>query len=377
MEVPVMRAREISVVICAYTEDRWDQIRAAVDSARRQSLPSAEVILIIDYNPALYDRAVAAMPDVTVLENRSAKGIAGARNTGVASAKGEIIAFFDDDGTAHEDWLKFLGDAYENPSILGVGGLTVPRWQTARPAWMPEEFYWVIGCNYIGMPASGAPARNLIGANMSYRREAFELVSSGFATGVGRTTPGRPLGCEETEFCIKLGQRAPGSLLVIDHRAVVSHFVPDSRCTFSYFLSRCFAEGISKAQMTTHVGLGDALSTEGSYAARTLPRGVARGVADMFHGDITGIGRAVAIITGLGVTTAGYVRGTLDRSSHGHRPADPLHHVHALAAGLVKTPHSLSSGACSKTSPQAAAYSSPSPFDPTDTVGHQGIDTST
>src|SRR5580693_6092066 len=130
MEVLVMRAPVISVVICAYTEDRWDHIGAALDSVRQQSLPSAEIILVIDHNRALYERAIAAMPDVTVVENESARGLSGARNTGAAQAKGEILAFLDDDATAHEDWLKFLADAYENPSVIGVGGLTVPRWQT-------------------------------------------------------------------------------------------------------------------------------------------------------------------------------------------------------------------------------------------------------
>jgi hypothetical protein len=144
-------------------------------------------------------------------------------------------------------------------------------------------------------------------------------VPSGFPTGVGRAASGRPLGCEETEFCIKLAQISPHSLLVTDHRAVVSHFVPDTRRTFSYFLSRCFAEGISKAQVTAHVGSADGLSTESSYATKTLPLGVARGVADAFRGDIAGIGRASAIIIGLGVTTAGYLRGRLDRGSR-----DPL-----------------------------------------------------
>jgi glucosyl-dolichyl phosphate glucuronosyltransferase len=310
-----VRARVISVVICAYTEDRWDHICAAVDSVRRQSLPSAEIVLVIDHNPALYERAVAGMPGVMVVQNQSAQGLSGARNTGAAHAKGEVLAFLDDDATAHEDWLKFLADSYENPSVLGVGGLTVPRWQTAHPAWLPAEFYWVVGCNYTGMPASGARVRNLFGVNMSFRREAFELGRSGSPTGVGRTAGGRPLGCEETEFCIRLRQRSPDSLLVTDHRAVVWHFVSDDRCSFSYFLSRCFAEGISKAQVTAHVGSADGLSTESSYATRTLPLGVVRGVADVFRGDFAGIGRAGAIIIGLGVTTAGYLRGKLDRSA--------------------------------------------------------------
>lgn len=306
-----MGTRTISVLICAYTEDRWDQICAAIDSVRVQSLPSTEIILIIDHNPALFQRALAAFSDVAVVENQEAKGLSGARNTGAARAQGDIVAFLDDDAVAHEDWLKFLSDSYDNPHIVGVGGLTLPQWQITRPAWMPEEFYWVIGCNYRGMAPSGAPVRNLIGANMSFRREAFNRVKGGFVTGIGRTSAGRPLGCEETEFCIRLAQQAPGSIFVIDHRAMVWHFVSNSRCTVSYFLSRCFAEGISKAQVAASVGSGDGLSAERAYTTRTLPLGVIRGVRDLFHGDVAGVGRALAIVAGLGMTSFGYLHGKL------------------------------------------------------------------
>lgn len=303
-----MSNHSYSVVICVYTEDRWDQICAAVESVRKQSVPDAELILIVDHNPALYKRIITTMPDVNVVENREARGLSGGRNTGVALARGEIIAFLDDDASAHPDWLKFLDDAYTNPAVIGVGGMTLPRWQTASPSWLPAEFYWVIACNYTGMPDSGRPVRNLVGVNMSFRREAFELVD-GFRTGIGRISGKLPLGCEETEFCIRLSQRSPGSLLVTEHRAVAWHWVPDSRCRFSYFMSRCYAEGISKAQVASEVGRGDGLSEERRYVTRTLPLGVAKGVADLLRGDFAGLGRSAAIVAGLSLTVAGYVVG--------------------------------------------------------------------
>jgi glucosyl-dolichyl phosphate glucuronosyltransferase len=308
----VMHVRDYSVVICVYTEDRWDQIRAVVESLRVQSLPCAEILIVVDYNHALYERLVAAMPDVKVVENTDAKGLSGARNTGAALAKGEIIAFIDDDATAHPDWLKFFNEGFANPAVVGVGGMTLPNWQTERPSWMPEEFYWVIGCNYVGMPPSGAPVRNLLGGNMSFRREVFDLVD-GFQTGIGRTAKGRPLGCEETEFCIRLSQKSPGALLVIENEAMISHSIPASRCKFSYFLSRCYAEGLSKAQVTANVGSGDGLSSERAYVTRTLPLGVLRGVADVFRGRPGGLGRAGAIIAGVSVTAAGYLAARLNR----------------------------------------------------------------
>jgi glycosyltransferase involved in cell wall biosynthesis len=301
-----MGNRDYSVVICVYTEDRWEHICAAVESVRVQTLPSAEIIVVVDYNPALYERLTAAMPDVTVVENTDAKGLSGARNTGAALARGAIIAFLDDDATAHPDWLKFLDDTYVNPAITGVGGLTLPNWQTARPSWLPEEFDWVVGCNYLGMPPSGAPVRNLLGGNMSFRREVFDIIE-GFQAGIGRSASKRPLGCEETEFCIRLTQRSPGTVLVMDHRSMIYHFVSDKRCRFSYFLSRCYAEGISKAQVTANVGSGDGLANERAYVTQTLPLGVLKGIGDLFRGRPAGLGRACAIITGLGMTSVGYI----------------------------------------------------------------------
>ena len=300
-----MTELSFSVVICAYTEDRLQHIHAAVDSVRAQRPSAAEVILVIDNNPALYKRMITELPDVTVVENAETPGLSGARNTGARQARGDVIAFLDDDAAADPGWLAALQAAYLDADVMGVGGLTVPRWQTARPSWMPAEFYWVVGCNYEGMPGSGQQIRNLFGANMSFRRTAFELVD-GFRSDIGRTASGRPLGCEETEFCIRLGQRMPQSRLLMDHGAVVRHFVPDGRCSFKYFVSRCYAEGMSKAQVAQAVGSGDGLSAERGYATRVLPRGVARGLASSLRGDLSGLGRAGAIVVGLAVTAAGY-----------------------------------------------------------------------
>jgi len=231
-----------------------------------------------------------------------------------------VVAFLDDDAEADPDWLKFLADSYADPTVIGVGGLTLPEWKVPRPGWFPKEFDWVVGCNYRGMPETGAPVRNLLGANSSFRREAFELVG-GFPDGIGRSADRRPLGCEETEFCIRLGQRAPGALLLFDERAVVWHQVPADRSRPSYFLRRCYAEGLSKALVTASVGTHDGLSSERRYATTTLPRGAARGLVDTMRGDPSGLGRAGAIVLGLGTTMAGYVVGSAQRWGRGRSPA--------------------------------------------------------
>jgi glucosyl-dolichyl phosphate glucuronosyltransferase len=302
----------MSVVICAHSAMRFADTGAAVQSVREQSLPSLEIILVVDHNPALFASLAAEHPDVTVIENREAPGLSGAKNTGVAAASGDVVAFLDDDAVADADWLKFLADSYVDPAVVGVGGLTLPSWKRPRPPWFPEEFYWVVGCTYRGMPVIRAPVRNLLGGNASFRREVFAVVG-GFKNGLGRSRDKRPLGCEETEFCIRLNRSMPDSVLLFDNRATIWHLVPAERCRFSYFWSRCYAEGLSKAVVTASVGTHHGLSTERSYTARTLPMGVADGVREALRGDPTGLGRAGAIVSGLAATVAGYATGSVTR----------------------------------------------------------------
>jgi GT2 family glycosyltransferase len=301
-----------SVVICAHTEKRWHETCAAVESVQAQSLPGQEIIVVVDHNPALCASLAAALPGVTVVENREAQGLSGGKNTGVAVAQSDIVAFLDDDAVADPDWLKYFADSYHDPAVIGVGGLTVPHWKAPRPSWFPEEFDWVVGCTYRGMPESRMPVRNLLGGNASFRREAFEL-AGGFQNGIGRSAGKRPLGCEETEFCIRLSQRSPGSVFLFDNRAMIWHLVPAERCRFAYFRSRCYAEGLSKALVTASVGAKDGLSAERRHTTRVLPLGVARGVADALRGDLPGLGRAGAIVAGVTATVAGYSAGAIQR----------------------------------------------------------------
>ncbi|RJL32655.1 glycosyltransferase family 2 protein [Bailinhaonella thermotolerans] len=302
----------ISTVICAYTDERWDDVHAAVDSVRRQRREPYEIIVVVDHNPGLHRRLKESLADCVVIENAGARGLSGGKNTGVAAARGDVVAFLDDDAVAEPGWLAHLAAGYDGPRVAGVGGLTRPLWPGERPAWFPEEFDWVVGCTYRGMPEGRAPVRNLMGGNASFRREAFE-VAGGFASHIGRGRDRRPLGCEETEFCIRLRQRSPESVLLFDDRAVIWHKVPAARARFAYFRSRCYAEGLSKALVTASVGGRDGLSSERAHALRALPRGVAAGLRDLARGRPAGASRAGAIVVGLGLTAAGYAAGAMRR----------------------------------------------------------------
>lgn len=305
---------QISVVICAHSEERWDAILAAVQSVRDQSQPAVETLVVVDHNPELLNRLKGALPDITIVENRETPGLSGGRNTGIYLATGDVVAFLDDDAVADPQWLKYLNISYADPAVAGVGGLTLPHWQSERPVWLPPEFDWVIGCTYIGTPESRTPVRNLLGGNASFRRGLFDTVGS-FRNGLGRSRSRLPLGCEETEFCIRLSQRHPETLMLFEPRAVIWHLIPPSRCKISYFCIRCYAEGISKSQVTASVGLHDSLATERRYVAKTLPLGIIRGFLDLVRGRPSGLLKSAMIVVGLVATTVGYIVGTLQRVS--------------------------------------------------------------
>ncbi|HZS93297.1 MAG TPA: glycosyltransferase, partial [Chloroflexota bacterium] len=77
----------VSAIVCSFSEDRWEDLNAAVDSLRRQTVPPGEIIVVIDHNLALYSRARAELEGVTVIENSEARGSSGARNAGVAVSR--------------------------------------------------------------------------------------------------------------------------------------------------------------------------------------------------------------------------------------------------------------------------------------------------
>lgn len=285
----------VGVVICAYTEDRWDLLGRAVESALADPVAD-EVVLVIDHNSDLFLRARDQWTDITIMENAHERGLSGARNSGVEAGSADVVAFLDDDAFARPGWLSQLTAPFAAEDVGLSAGRVVPEWAQRRPAWFPPEFLWVVGSSYEGLPTDDADVRNPIGASMAVRRRVFEDVGL-FYDGVGRVGT-IPLGCEETELAIRAS--AHGYRVRYAPSSIVEHHVTANRHTFAYFASRCRAEGTSKAIVSKIAGTQESLSSERSYVAKTIPRGLLREARRL----ITGPRRTGALVQ-IGALLAG------------------------------------------------------------------------
>jgi cellulose synthase/poly-beta-1,6-N-acetylglucosamine synthase-like glycosyltransferase len=296
----------VSVVICAYTEDRWGLLQRAVASVEAQSVPPIEIIVCIDHNDKLLrmseecfveDRAKEAIP-LTVVANQFDGRLGSARNTAVAMASGEVIAFLDDDAAASADWLDQLIAPYDDERVAAVGGAPLPVFEQGTPRWFPREFYWVFGCAYRGLPVSRAPLSHLIGANMSARRSALREIG-GFHSD----------NHDDMDMCHRLAFSQ--YKVIYEPFATVQHWVPASRTTWHYFWRRCYFVNKGKVEAFAQMGEAASLGAEMAFVTRVLPTGVLDELGRAMKGDLYGVVRIGAMIAGTGLAGLGNLSGKL------------------------------------------------------------------
>jgi glucosyl-dolichyl phosphate glucuronosyltransferase len=301
----------VSVVIACFTADRWTQLAAAVESTLSQTVPVDEVLVVVDHNEDLAAKVVEQWPSISTLSNRFGRGASGARNTGAQHATSPIVAFLDDDAVAEPTWLERLLEHLDDASVVGVGGGVFPVWEYRRPTWFPEEFAWVVGASYRGMPDDIAEVRNVWAENMAVRRDTFMRVD-GFRLNFGKV--GTHSSPEDTDLCIRMAANGGHWLYVPNAR--VAHHVPAARATFAYFVRRSFHEGEGKAALAA-LSTGKALDSELAYLRRVLPQAIVRNFREALRQRrLIPAAQSGAILVGLAAAAAGYARERLTTSGN-------------------------------------------------------------
>ena len=177
-------SKSVCVVIC--TRNRPEQLAQCLRSLKQLS-PCPQEILVVDNAPNsdATRQVVAQMPGIRyVLEPRP--GLSVARNTGIRHSTADIIAFTDDDVTVHSDWSARLQQSFQNPKVMAVTGLVLTV-ELETEAQLIFEKRWSFNQGYRAITFDtqffeqtkprGVPVWHIgAGANMAFRRQAFELV---------------------------------------------------------------------------------------------------------------------------------------------------------------------------------------------------------
>ena len=236
-------APSVSVVVC--TRDRPDRVMACLDALARQDYPSYDVV-VVDNAPR--DDTVQSLvrdrhPHPLWRYVREPRpGLSRARNTGARHARGEIVAFLDDDETPDEHWLAELARGFATgPDVGCVNGMIVPtRLDTQAQDWFERLGGHCKGRGF--EPATftrDGPQSPLYplppfgtGGNMAFRREVLRAVG-GFDEALGAGTPA--LAGEDTLAITRVllaGRRVvyqPTALVRHDHRGDPAELVEQLR----------------------------------------------------------------------------------------------------------------------------------------------------
>jgi len=160
------------------------------------------------------------------------QNIARARNRAVENAKGDLIAFIDDDEFPMNDWLLNLFKARERFGADGILGPVRPHFEDDCPAWIPQSRLCERPSHDTGtvMPASETRTGNLL-----LKKEIFDDPDNRFDPQFGRT------GGEDVWFFMKIS--AKGRVFVWCEEAAVYETVPPERWKESFYFKRAVRIG--------------------------------------------------------------------------------------------------------------------------------------
>ena len=228
----------ISVVICTHNRSRM--LAKTLASLRAMRAPDGVPweVCLVDNNSTDDTASVLAqlagtfgeVPVRRVVEPR--QGVAFARNTGVIEAKGDVIAFVDDDVEVDPDWLAVIHKTFADDTGLSIlGGRLKANPESSPPAWLNGLNMAPLGLIDYGHERRTINFPYLATANCAFRKQA--IVDAGmFDTRLGRR-PDKLYADEDTEMVARILKR--GGKVVYDPAMLAFHYVPNTRMTRAYF----------------------------------------------------------------------------------------------------------------------------------------------
>jgi len=216
------------ISIITPTFNRKDKLRNCLESIRKLEYPRSLLEIIVVDNGSLDDTIRMVRNEFRevklVMEPR--RGVSFARNTGFRHSKGRIISFLDDDCQVHRNWIRKIVRNFTCKDLIGVGGPVVLSLDSMKIS--PRFLAFFSPFSHFDLGQRRKYIVHLSGANMAFKREAFEFTS--FDPKLG--PPNAYL--EDFDFCETLHRL--GFKLLYDPEAIVYHFPDTPKLSFSYIL---------------------------------------------------------------------------------------------------------------------------------------------
>lgn len=225
---PLPRSPKVSVIVASFNAERT--LGDCLKSLARQSYPEYEIILVDDGSTDHTAKIAAEHPEVRCVRHDRNRGLSVARNTGLALATGEVVAFTDADCRADEDWLYYLIGDLTQSEFAGMGG----------PNLLPPDDSAVAAAVMVspGGPAhvmlDDRQAEHIPGCNMAFLRWALEQVG-GFDPIFHRAG-------DDVDLCWRLQQA--GLKIGFSPAALVWHY---RRSTVAAYLKQQYGYGQAEA----------------------------------------------------------------------------------------------------------------------------------
>jgi GT2 family glycosyltransferase len=261
---------KVSVIVCAYSLERYDYLLLTLQSLRDQAFPIAEIVVVIDKNVSLHrqmesDAKLHDWSNVKLIFNKELKGLSYARNVGIKESNGDIIALIDDDAMADPTWTQTIVASFaEDERIGAITGLTIPQWES-NGSWLPKELYWMISCSYVTAATTYEVERSF-GTNMAFRRAVLDQIGL-FDERLGLQGK-KWIGGEDTELVWRVKQA--GFKILCNPDVKVFHAIPEKRLELSALLKRAFAGGMSEGHMIRVTGHRVSPHTRREYLSALL-----------------------------------------------------------------------------------------------------------
>jgi len=231
----------ISVIIC--TRDRADSLEQTLESLFSPSnvaLSDWEAIVVDndsgDKTAEVCGGFKSRFPERFHYLVEKRRGKSNALNSGIAAARGQILAFTDDDVRCAPDYIQAVRAVFDRYPADAVQGRILLDCEAGHPVWLDRFLGLTVGWRDCGSEVTELEG-TLCGTNMLARAEVLHKVG-GFLPDLGPGAIG--LG-EETELTLRM--RQAGCRMLYAPQILIWHRLPKKRLTKEFIRRRFFQQG--------------------------------------------------------------------------------------------------------------------------------------